>query len=99
MEHPSLDAYLGAMESDELASLNDLLGQLEGHPAWAAYQQLLDVCVDKATHQLLGRPQASVERYAHQAGAILGLKQAGSGIIDKVKAKTAAVLAALGEDV
>lgn len=95
MATESLDSYLGAMESDELASLNDLLAELEGHPGWQAFQKLLAVQVEKSTHQLLLRPLRDVQSYAHAAGHIQGVKQAQTAIIDKVRSKTRDVMAVL----
>ena len=100
MERPSLDAYLGGLESEELIELNALLVDLQRHPAWGRYIELVQLMADKSTFQVLnGKMPITVDAYALKtadlAGYVRGLTEARSGIITKVDAKTRAVVAAL----
>lgn len=96
MEKPSLDTYLGALESEELLTMARQLEELQGHPGWAAYVELLRVQAQKANYQLVeGPPMRGVENYANATGYLKGLTHAGSSIIDKVQRKAASLQAAL----
>lgn len=100
MERPSLDAHLGGLESEELIELNALLVDLQRHPAWGRYVELVELVADKATYMVLaGNMPATVDAYALKtadlAGYVRGLTEARSGIIGKVDAKTRKVIAIL----
>jgi hypothetical protein len=101
MERPSLDAHLGGLESEELIELNALLVDLQRHPAWGRYVELVELIADKAINMVLlgSKMPSTVDAYALKtadlAGYVRGLTEARSGIITKVDAKTKAVIAAL----
>lgn len=95
MDRESLDTYLGGLESEELIELNTLLTEMQTHPGWSRYLELVAVQREKANNQLTARPMRDVQSYAHAGGYIKGLDHAGRQITDKVAAKTRDVIAAL----
>lgn len=48
-EYPSLNAYLGSLESEDLFVLRDQLRDLEAMPGWQAMQELVQVQRERST--------------------------------------------------
>lgn len=95
MDRESLDTYLGGLESEELIELNTLLTELQTHPGWPRYVELVEIQREKANYQLTARPMRDVQSYAHAGGYIRGLEHSGRFIIEKVSRTTRAVIEAL----
>lgn len=97
MEHPSLETWLGAMDTDEFLAHADELEALVQSPAFAFYREIVGVQVRKATRQMVAQPMNRVQDYAQVGGHIRGLEQA-LDLVEKVRDRAKLVRAQLDRE-
>lgn len=86
MEHPSLESWLGAMDSDEFLARADALEALVQSPGFAFYREMVGVQVRKVQRQMVTQPMQRVQDYAQVGGHVRGLEQA-LDLVEKVRAR------------
>lgn len=82
-EDRSIARHVGAMESEDLLRMADLLGELRADPRFVKLGELMGIEVEQLRRRMEIGSLDTVQAYAHSNGVIRGLRLPGQ-IIDNV---------------